>query len=352
MIGRHYCAHPMIPGYSAPIPEGIQYWAVKEMYQFCYGNDLCELWAYLWENWYCSGRWALWARSSNPNEIPRLKTTMILESHWKHIKHDYLGHFSNPQIDFLIWMVVVKAGAAYLNSFENIMIDDGRWTHRASWRKDFKREWQQCRKAEIPQPINSKYRPDSCHWVCTCPAFVLSRFLLCKHLVQSVRDIDPVFFWEVQRNRTAPWYTHPSLQPLDPLLKITAAPVLPNPNIRVTDEEDGCSVDQTESDEDMDNTDDDELTNDFGTSELETPASGRARLLRLFADGLDFQDQFQDHRFSKALEKNGRLLFRMAEQCLRKEQLMNDTRSSRPSTWDPSLSEAIFWRVRPAERDK
>ncbi|KAL0574775.1 hypothetical protein V5O48_007186 [Marasmius crinis-equi] len=307
MIGRHYCAHPMIPGYSAPTPEGIRYWAVKEMYQFCYGNDLRELWAYLWENWYRSGRWALWARSSNPYEIPQLKTTMILESHWKHIKHDYLDHFSNPRIDFLIWTVVVKAGAAYLNSFENIMIDDGRWTHRASWRKDFKREWQR---------------------------------------LQSVRDVDPVFFWEVQWNRTAPWYTHPSLQPLDPSLKITTAPVLSNPNIQVTDEEDGCSVDQTESDEDMDNTDDDELANNFETSELETPASGRARLLRLFADGLDFQDQFQDHRFSKALEKNGRLLFRMAEQCLRKEQLMNDTRSSRPSTWDPSLSEVMFWRMK------
>jgi hypothetical protein len=79
MMEKHYCAHPLIPGYAPPSAEGIRLWAVKQMYQFCFQNDLCEVWAYLWENWYRAGRWELWARAPHP-EIPILKTTMILES--------------------------------------------------------------------------------------------------------------------------------------------------------------------------------------------------------------------------------------------------------------------------------
>jgi adenylate cyclase len=79
MMEQHYCAHPLIPGYSAPTPAGIKEWAVKEIYTFCVENDLREAWAYLWENWYQKGRWELWARSVY-EEIAVLKMTMILES--------------------------------------------------------------------------------------------------------------------------------------------------------------------------------------------------------------------------------------------------------------------------------
>jgi hypothetical protein len=79
MMETHYCAHPLIPGYSHPSAEGINYWAVKEMYNYCHVNDLREVWAYLWENWYRTGRWEIWARSAY-DEIPTVKTTMVMES--------------------------------------------------------------------------------------------------------------------------------------------------------------------------------------------------------------------------------------------------------------------------------
>jgi hypothetical protein len=79
MMERHLCAHPLIPGYSAPTPEGIKAWAVKQMYEFCNGHNLPNLWAYLWENWYRQGRWELWSRAGDP-KIPRLKTTMMVEA--------------------------------------------------------------------------------------------------------------------------------------------------------------------------------------------------------------------------------------------------------------------------------
>lgn len=79
MMERHYCAHPLIPGYAAPSRDGIRRWAVQQMYSFCQKNELPEVWAYLWENWYRKGRWELWARSAHV-EIPILKTTMMVEA--------------------------------------------------------------------------------------------------------------------------------------------------------------------------------------------------------------------------------------------------------------------------------
>ena len=81
MMEKHYCAHPLIPGYAPPSSEGIRHWAVRQMYNYCFKNELPEVWAYLWENWYREGRWELWARSTHPM-IPILKTTMILESQY------------------------------------------------------------------------------------------------------------------------------------------------------------------------------------------------------------------------------------------------------------------------------
>ncbi|KIJ32252.1 hypothetical protein M422DRAFT_265902 [Sphaerobolus stellatus SS14] len=40
MMERHLCAHPLIPGYSAPTKEGIRAWSVKEMYTFCVKYNL------------------------------------------------------------------------------------------------------------------------------------------------------------------------------------------------------------------------------------------------------------------------------------------------------------------------
>jgi hypothetical protein len=123
LVKAHFCAHHLIPGYSAPTRKGIREWAVKQMYEFCHANDLQETWDYLWENWYRPGRWEIWARSCNP-EIPILKTTIILESQsvyffihmkeialtlhncWCRIKRDFLHHFHKPRLDLLVWILI------------------------------------------------------------------------------------------------------------------------------------------------------------------------------------------------------------------------------------------------------
>ncbi|KAJ7210775.1 hypothetical protein GGX14DRAFT_363219, partial [Mycena pura] len=109
---HHLNTHPLIPGYSHPSPTGIKEWAVRDSYTYCYENDLPELWAYLWENWYRPGRWELWARSTH-DEIPRLKTTMMVESHWRRIKRDFLHHFHKPRLDLLVWILITKLAPKY-----------------------------------------------------------------------------------------------------------------------------------------------------------------------------------------------------------------------------------------------
>lgn len=78
------------------------------------------------------------------------------------------------------------------------------------WRKEFKAEW---RKLEIAQGQNSEYDTSPTDWTCSCPAFLMSRFLVCKHLVKSVHRIDgsSSFFRSVKRRYQPPFYRHPDL---------------------------------------------------------------------------------------------------------------------------------------------
>jgi hypothetical protein len=50
-------------------------------------------------------------------------------------------------------------------------------------------QWRKFVNAIITTPVNDKYRPDPKRWVCICPAFVRSRCLICKHLIQVVQPV-------------------------------------------------------------------------------------------------------------------------------------------------------------------
>ncbi|KAF7378400.1 SWIM-type domain-containing protein [Mycena sanguinolenta] len=159
MMERHFCAHPLLPSFAHPSSVGIRRWAVMEMYKFCVENRWREVWAYLWENWYRKTRWELWARSVHP-EIPVLKTAMILESHWRRIKHDFLHHFHMPRCDLLAWILVVKLAPTYYRKLERQLTDTGRYRELPSWRKTFK-TWRKLEKTSITVPVNPAYKTDT-----------------------------------------------------------------------------------------------------------------------------------------------------------------------------------------------
>jgi hypothetical protein len=115
MICRHFNAHSLIPDRNGTLRtadvihrESASRLSATEMYHWCKTRDYYRPWAYLFVNWYQSGQWELWARSANPREIPVLKTTMIVESHWRRLKHDYLHRFNRPRIDLVIVWVLIS----------------------------------------------------------------------------------------------------------------------------------------------------------------------------------------------------------------------------------------------------
>ena len=117
---------------------------------------------------------------------------------WRRIKHDFLHHFHMPHCDLLVWILVIELALTYYWKLNHLLTETGRFHELPSWRKGFKREWRKLEKKPIMMPINDGYRPDAKKMVCTCPYLATSRFLICKHLVQSVHPVPPIFFLEAK----------------------------------------------------------------------------------------------------------------------------------------------------------
>ncbi|KAJ3782228.1 hypothetical protein GGU10DRAFT_275997, partial [Lentinula aff. detonsa] len=321
--------------------ERVKMTANEQMYGFCKEYDLHELWAYLWENWYRPLRWRLWARSTVA-EITILKTTMICESHWRRIKHDFLHHFHKPRLDLLVWILVTKLAPTYYRKLDIMKKDTGRYRELPSWRKAFKKEWKRCAKTSITLPLNLKYRPDVHRWVCTCPYLAKSRFLLCKHLVQGVEPVPPIFFLQVKRSRIAPVWSHPLLKLLhsqntDELERLNEEPVV--------DRIDNIEKSEGEESDDEEEENDDVALNIGST--FKEQMEDLTRDLHSFADGLAYQIQFRDNRMLSAVLRHGGSFLRMMEACLEKEKRHNMNRGAPLATWDSGSASAMYYRTRP-----
>ncbi|CAG8820327.1 45801_t:CDS:2, partial [Gigaspora margarita] len=56
-----------------------------------------------------------------------------------------------------------------------------------SWFDEFKKQWNNL----LTKPLNNiedRYFIDLEHWICSCPSFFQSRFLICKHLIYEASD--------------------------------------------------------------------------------------------------------------------------------------------------------------------
>ena len=285
---------------------------------------------------------------------------------WRRIKEDYLHHFSLPRLDLLAWVLITKLAPTYYRKLDIMLQDIGRFRELPKWRKDFKAAWKKAMKTPITIPLNEKYRPDVKRFVCTCPQFVISRFLICKHLVQQFHPVDPIFFLQVTRNRSTPFWSHSALKPLptaedmnhmmdlDEQLEVptklenTTSPAVEEPYVRLN-----AAGTRSEFDEDDFESDNEGLVDTWeGGSEnrqqtCKEELNEIIHLLRDFVGGLEHQVQFQDLRFLKTLEKEGAGLFRLARNCLSREKRLNSSRAASPTTWESSTANALFYRSRP-----
>jgi len=202
LIVKHFHLHPLIPNDDNKYFSINEIWivSVKEMYSFCVEYDLRHVWGYLWTNWYQKEYWVLWARAAN-YELCLFKTTMLIESHWKVIKRDFLPKFFRPRLDLVIFIIIKRLLPHYQQRQDRIL--QGR--EKPSWKKDFKKEWRKCEKHEKKENTHVTIVEK---WVCSCYAFLLSRWPICYHLVLLLqKDIgnDLAFFTNVKRQGIYPF---------------------------------------------------------------------------------------------------------------------------------------------------
>lgn len=202
--------HPMIPSglHNGQMltKEEIYEWAVREMHEYCFKHNLDYLWAYLWDQWYKPDHWKLWARAAS-DEIPRMRTTMMVESLWRVSKRKYFIDFHRPRLDLAIHLILVNAVPSidiHLRQLKGTF-RPGREDMLAEWQRDLKKEWEEPGKtdeegAAARRPRDEGFATmlwDRCEvppwwtldlesWTCSCPVYALSRFMMCEHLVRLV----------------------------------------------------------------------------------------------------------------------------------------------------------------------
>ncbi|CAG8757025.1 9204_t:CDS:1, partial [Racocetra persica] len=112
MVRIHLLWHPIIPIESSGSSNFLnmnQIWdkSVKEQYNYCYKNNLKHIWCYLWSEWYHPEMWKLWAQASNL-KLNVLRSTMVIESHWRVLKHDFFSSYNRARLDLIIYIIIVK----------------------------------------------------------------------------------------------------------------------------------------------------------------------------------------------------------------------------------------------------
>jgi hypothetical protein len=268
---------------------------------------------------------------------------------WRRIKKDFLHHFPMPRIDLLVWILVTKLAPHYCRKLDHALNNHGRYRELPSWRKEFKRDWKKAARTPASELVDVKYKPDPWRWVCTCPHFVKSRFLICKHLVQLVQPVPAHFFLQVRRNGTTPFWSHENL-----------IPIIPNPrppiegHQPVAQPEPLASESQQNEDEEQSGSEDEDGLIDTGArGTFRERMDEHQQTLREFCDILEYQTQFNDHRMLATLERDGAGLLRLARNCIMLEKRANSSRSSTPTTFERSTHNATFFRIRPwpSERD-
>ena len=215
MFCRHFNAHPTIPDRNGTLrtPEAIHSESTSELYAWCRARGYFRLWAYMFIHWYHPDQWSRWARSANPTDIPVLKTTMIVESHWRLLKHDFLHRFNRPRIDLVLWILISRLVPAAVSKMRAIQSRDYR-VATASWRADFKKEWKELSGRVPDAETFRQYHTNPRKWVCGCDFFLGSRFLICKHLVHCFEPVTrPLeFYREIRRQRSSPYWVCPGGQ--------------------------------------------------------------------------------------------------------------------------------------------
>ena len=180
-VKKHANMHPLIPQTKNTFlsSDNIHRHCVEEIYRFCHSRNLAKMWGYLWTCWYNEKDWKLFARSSYSAAMPLARTTMITESHWRVLKYNYKYNYNRPRLDQLTQILAEQL----IPDFESKLALYHRHRGFPAWWQNFKKDWNRLAMADVESGMEDRYHVDINNWVCSCPAYLNSRYLLCKHLV-------------------------------------------------------------------------------------------------------------------------------------------------------------------------
>ncbi|CAO3588532.1 unnamed protein product [Absidia cylindrospora] len=147
---------------------------------YCHRHNFPEAWAYLWRNWYIQDKFKLWARSATTT-IPLAKSTMLVESHWRVLKRNYLYHYNKPRLDLLTYLMLDQHFQSIVNTYQQCIVMR---RDVIQWERDFVREWRN-HYQHNHDTARDGYHTRLADWICDCPYYHQSRFLMCKHLVRE-----------------------------------------------------------------------------------------------------------------------------------------------------------------------
>lgn len=192
LMTTHFNMHPHIVPFSDV--KSIHVFAVGQIRDFCSQLSLPSLYGYLWTHWYEYTKFLTWGRRNEESGIPLFKTTMMVESHWSLIKRHYFVLYNRPRVDFVAHVMDKRLVEKYWKDYE--LRRSG--VSLPSWFLDYTAEWRKLKST----PINRTYPISQEKWICGCPAFLTSRFLICKHLVQNS---DWIEYRDLVRSRHPPF---------------------------------------------------------------------------------------------------------------------------------------------------
>jgi hypothetical protein len=212
LVTKHAALHPLLPERHGQPRTSLQIYAdaVYETYHHCWRNHLREVWAYLWNAWYCPERWPLWTRSSRGETLSTRRTTMMVEAMWRNFKRLALHMYNRPPVDLAAYAIITKAIPPYRLTLAKLLNDlrAGRPPLPTHEQAAFKRSFDRLCAAKINR---SSYATNVATWTCDCGAQKYHAQVSCKHLVQAADLPKPDFWVTTRRYYCPPFYTVPQV---------------------------------------------------------------------------------------------------------------------------------------------
>ena len=184
---------------------------------------------------------------------------------------------------------------------------------------------------------------------------------MCKHLVQSIHQVPPIFFQQVSRERSCPIWRHPNLRPIALPSPGDFTSLVPSSfstnNAGVTKGGGGIEqVGQGGGESDMDSDDEGSSVGNNKDLEQEDEAEQKgiqeemkeiAELLRDLASVLDYNAQYADPRALVLFARKTQHSTHLIKRIKKKEKLIQNHNSPHLPVFDHAHSDLMFIRTCP-----